>query len=269
MLEFISGAVAFILLLLGVLGFLSKRVRAMLSVPGKFVGGAQVLSIILIAIGIIAGGFVYAQGLWSTSTASVISPSGEVAGVSALSLAKCDYSSGTGVTGNQTVRADPNSNNKVYLDIARSASGFGGASVTNALYANVTFTCTREGAVDKAGSVLVVVKGDEFRSETSTTDSALYNILTTSSNPSSVWTGKYRQTVYAESGGVATSSDTQEYVYLTFAEGVKQATLGIFGTIDDTSFGNLNNYTIKDITISQRVGGSDSYLGTIAVNKLS
>jgi hypothetical protein len=258
--NWISGGVAAIFLAAAVLLFFSRRFQAVTRPVHRAIGGPMVLAIILLVVGLMSGGLAYTQGL--LGTASISAPGSTAAQVSALGLASCDFNSGTGLAGNQTVRSDPNSNNRVFLDIAHDGSSDDKYDV------NVTFDCIREGDVNQAGAVEIVAKGSEFRSETSTTDSALYNILATTSNPSSKWSGKFRQNVYLRSGGVASTSDTQEFVYLTFQEGEKIKTLGIFGTVDSTSFANLNNYTSKDITLYQRVGGSDSAVGYITINKI-
>ncbi len=266
--NFIPSWLAVGLLVVGILGLVFRSSIAMTIAKINPLFPAKTTLIVFAIVGILAGGFGvlmnFGTGLIDGgSIASISGPSGVV---SATMLSECYYASGTGLTGNTTIRADPNSQKVVYLDVDGTEYITYSATAGNNI--NVTFTCVREGDVDKAGAVQIVVKGDEFRAETSTTDSSTYNIVETSSTPSTIWNGKYRQTLYIAEGSYAGTSDSREYGYLTFAEGEKQLTLGIFGEVDETSLTKLNNYTQKSVNVYQRVGGSDSLLGTIVINKL-
>lgn len=189
--------------------------------------------------------------------------------VSAAALERCYYTSGTGLTGNTTIRADPNGDKNVYLDIDGTEYITYSAVAGNNL--NVTFTCVRAGSAQEAESYLIVVKGDKFGSEVSTSSTSLYNILETSSTKTN-WFNDFKQTIYVAGDTTAptyaTTSDTQEFGYLNFAAGAKTATLGVLGEIDATSLAALNNYTTKEVRIYQRVEGVDTELGKVIINKL-
>ena len=81
-----------------------------------------------------------------------------------------------------------------------------------------------------------------------------------------VWAGKYKQTLYGKDGGYASTTDTQEYVFLNFAAGEKTSTLGIYGEPNNASIAALNDYSQKTVHVYQRVGGTDVELGQIIIN---
>lgn len=270
MLNFIPSWLAITFLVVGIFGLLFRSNIAMMIAKAFPIFPARTTLLIFAIIGIVAGAIPllinFGTGLMGNVDIASVTGQAPAGVVSATMLSDCFYASGTGLTGNTTIRADPNSQKVVFLDVDGTEYITYSATAGNNL--NVTFTCIRTGDTDKAGAVQIVVKGDEFRAETSTTDSSIYNIVETSSTPSSIWAGKYRQTLYVGDGAYAKTSDTQEYGYLTFAEGEKQLTLGVFGEVDATSLTKLNNYTMKSVNVYQRVDGSDSLLGTIVINKL-
>lgn len=255
---------------IGVLGLVFKNALAK-KIAGAFpLVNANLALMILLVVGFIGGG---AGLIWGSvsgfaggldlNTASVAADSAE--GVLATSLTECVYRSGTGLTGNQTIRTDPSASNRIFIDI----DGTEYDTYLAAGNINVTWSCTRSGATDKAASVRAVATGETFRAETSTTDSALYAIATQNASSSSVFSGKYKQTVYLNSGSQATASSSQESEFVAFAEGAKKELLGSFVTVDRTGFQKLNNYTQKTVTISQRTeSGQDSPVAYIVVNKI-
>lgn len=270
-LEFIPNWLAVTFLVLGIAGLVFRSRFAMMIAKINPLFNAKTTLVALGIIGILAGGLPLLTGFFGgiMGNVDVASITGtEQAGVvaSSIMLSDCFYASGTGLTGNTTIRADPNSNKIVFLDVDGTEyitySAIAGNNV------NVTFTCVRTGDVEEAGDVQIVVKGDEFKAETSTTDSSTYNIVETSSSPSSIWAGKYKQTLYVGDGAYGKTTDSQEYGYLSFAAGERQLTLGVLGEVDATSLTKLNNYTQKSVGVYQRVDGSDSLLGTIVINKL-
>jgi len=269
MFEWITGIVAGMFLLVGILAFFSAKVRSVISMVPFF--KPKMWAIILIGVGLMFGGFAY----WQTTVSNVSGNigtatigAGSVAGVTSTVLDKCVYTTSTDdENSNITLRADPNSNNVVYLDADEDIVGADGQTTGDI---SLNFTCTRAGNIQEDGAVHLVVKGDQFRSETDTTSSNVYNILSTTATPSSVWSGDYKQTVYMKESAAATTSSDQEEVYLTFSEGEKSLSVGIFGEVDGTSFGALNNYTTKNVYIYERNDdtGSETLRGTIIINKL-
>lgn len=269
-LEFIPSWLSATLLVLGILGLVFRSKFAMMIAKVNPLFPAKQTLIVFAIVGILAGGFGvlmgFGQGLMGNVDVASITGQAEEGVVSATMLSECYYASAVGLTGNTTIRADPNSNKVVYLDVDGTEYITYSATAGNNI--NATFTCIRTGNVEEAGDVKIVVKGDEFKAETSTTDSSTYNIVETSSSPSSIWSGKYKQTLYVGDGAYAKTTDGQEYGYLSFSAGERQLTLGILGEVDATSLTKLNNYTQKSVNVYQRVDGSDSLLGTIVINKL-
>ena len=264
-----SPLIAGILLPAGILGFLMPQVRAWFRIIP--IGNPKLWSIIFVVVGLIAGGFAYWSGFVGSSTVASITGGNQEEVISTALIDRCDYVAGTdeGAGSAISVRADPNSRNNVYLDVDDSLWT---ANTTSTGYNefNATWTCIID-KVPATGTEEViefVTKGDEFKSEVSTTDSANYNLLVTSSTPSTIFSGKYRQTAYVADGAYATTSSTQEYGYVSYTAGEKSSTIGVRIEIDPTSFGTLNNYTIKKVDVSQRVDGTDKNLFNIYVNKL-
>lgn len=264
MFGWLSAGLAFIFLIVAILGLTNKQVKGFLN-AFSFGLGSNMVVLILLVLAVIGGGFGYASSWLGTASAVGIG-SNNVDGMMATQLERCDYSSATLVAGtNITARQDPNSNNRVFLDIDESDY----QDAVEGYEVNVTFNCYRMGATDKAGAVELVAKGPSFASETSTTDSSTYNILETSSRPSPIFQGSYLQTIYLDDDASVSTSDSQEFTYIEFAEGEKSSVVSILGEIDSTSFANLNNQTTKEIVLSQRVDGSDSPMGYVAITKVA
>lgn len=267
-LSFIPAWLAATLLVVGVLGLLFKNRLSMMIARVNPLFPAQTTLMVFAVLGILAGGFGVITAAVSGFSVASIGGGDKDAGnlpVSAQMLERCEYASGiSNATAAFTARADPSDPRSVFIDLDRDIWDYANNNTAQGEI-NVTYTCTRSGSTQEAESYLIVLKGTEFKNETGGTEANVYNILETGSTPSTIWTGKYQQTIYAKDGNYATSSDTREHVYLGFGAGEKTATLTIWGEVSETGTGALNNYTQKDVTISQRVNGADSELGRIKV----
>jgi hypothetical protein len=268
---FISPLIAFILLAIGVLALFTRFGKSIVGmIP---IGNPRLWSVLFIVAGLVFGGITYGTGLWSSatsgiSTGSLISDEVQAAAVSSALIGRCDYSASTaGLTGNTTVRASTNENNVVYYDIDKSEYGVYSGTAGNNI--SSSFTCIREGSAQEAESYELVVKCDEYRSETSTTDTATYNLVTTSSTPSSIWTGKYVQTAYINDGSVATTSSTQEYGFVNYAAGEKSSTVFVYAEPDNKSVFSLNTGTNKACHFYQRTADGDREIFKTVVNVLA
>lgn len=261
--QYISAGIGAVLLIIGLLMLLSARVRNILKIK---IIDPKLLGIGLVIIGLATGGIAVLLGYLSPAVASVTNVANpQVEATTETVLSYCDYSAGSSSATGVTVRTDPNSNNRIYLDVDESSWNSTNADSNEF---NITFNCARSENIQEDGVSEIVVKGAEFKSETSTTDSSTYNVLVTSSTPSTVWSGKYIQTVYVGDNAYATTSNPKERNFLTFAEGEKVLTLGIKGELDRTSYLTLNNYTTKDMTIYERSASGDKAIAYVTVNKV-
>jgi hypothetical protein len=267
-----ASTVGLVLIVAGVLAIFNARVRAMLS--PLFVLGAKWTPVLMIVLGLVLGGLPVITGAFSgvMGGASVASIAGVTqAEMPVADLSKCVYTSGDSesaslVASSVSIRTDPNSVNTVYIDIDESAYN---ATAQAENEANLTFTCTRQSDIGEDESVHIVVEGAKFKNEISTTDNAnIYNIITTTAVPSSVFPGEYQQTVYVADNAVATTSSTKEEAHLTFAEGEKTQNLGVKIEIDATSYSKMENYSLKEIKIDKEIDGVRTTVGKAIVQKL-
>lgn len=257
-----------LLFVVGLSGVLFTRVRSGVNgiSPFKF-GNPMVLPIILLIVGFLVGGAGATWDMLQPATAVITGDATQnLDAVSAQTMLQyCTYSAGVATSTGASIRTDPYSQNRVFVDLDESAW-----NVTNAAgnEANISFTCKRTGGVDKAGAVYVVADGNKFFSENSVSDSTEYDILERTTSPSIVWNSKPTQTVYLADGAYASTSSNKEQVTLTFAEGVAERSLGVRLEADFTAYGELNNYTQKDVNLYQRVGNSDTKIATVTFNKI-
>jgi hypothetical protein len=118
---------------------------------------------------------------------------------------------------------------------------------------NGTVVCTRTGDINQAVAVSCYAKASSFRSETSTTDSNTYYWVATSASASKVAGFPWAQTIYLNSGAVATTSSDKEKTNLLFTgAGSAQVaqTLGFYVTLPGaTPFSYLNNQTQGSVKI--------------------
>lgn len=212
-----------------------------------------------------ARGFV--SGLFGKGSTANIQTTITPGVVSSQKIERCEFGSAiTNATAAFTARADPASVNRVYIDVDTNIWDYSNNNTAQGEI-NASFTCYRAGSTQEAENYLIVLKGDEFRNETGGTEANIYNILESGTSPSSTWAGAYQKTIYAKSGNYATSSDSREFVYLSFAAGAQSATLSVWGEVSETGFGALNNYSAKTVHISQRDKDSkaDSELAQVVV----
>jgi hypothetical protein len=138
---------------------------------------------------------------------------------------------------------------------------------------NGTVSCTRQGDVEKAGRMECYIKGDAFKSETSTTDSNTYYILATSASASKVAGFPWAQTAYINDGSVATTASDREKTNVVFTGGASaQAveTVGYSLTLPGaTPWSYLNNLTSNDVHIFCNYGSGDQEVAKITVTKVS
>lgn len=264
--EFISAGIGAVLLAIGILAFIFPKVKGVIKILPVF--NWQIWAVLFIGVGLLTGGIGVYQGYLGTAMAVTGVAVSEVPPVSEdIGISHCVYSAGTSFTGNITVRQDTTANNVVYLDVDASEWDTGNHNTAGDI--NVNFTCYREGATSEDGASLMIVKGEEFRSETSTSDTNTYNVLETSTRQSQIISGQgYTQTIYLADNEQASTSSTKEFEYLTFGEGEKALTLSLYGEIDETNFGYLNDYTMKDVTVYNRLNGADKVVARIVINKL-
>lgn len=228
------------------------------------IGTPLIWTVLIGLVGFAAGGGTYLLGM--VNTASISSADAQQLDSQTLSMLDyCTYTAGTSSATGVTIRTDPNSQNRVFLDVDETAWN---ATFQLNNEANLTFSCVRSGNVDKAATVEVIANAAKFFAETTVSDSTEYSIVERSTVPSIVWNGEATKTIYLEDGAYATASSTKEKTFLEYAEGAKTVSLGVRVEVDATGYSKLNNYTQKDVTIFQRVSGSDKVLGYVTVNKV-
>jgi hypothetical protein len=281
-LGFISGTLAAIFLIVGLVTLFSKRARRLLNIVRRLpvIGALSpfLISMILIGLGLMAGGFSVVQGWIPLGIGDVLPASVTPAtSLPPTTISYCEYTEGHAVNDNITIRADTSRTDLVWLDtpdiwINSSNTSILGAAcndeASGQYEAQINITCVRSGTdVYEDGAVEIVAKGDKFLSELDPSSASEYGLLELKSTTSSVWSGEYQQEIYlAESTQPTTSSDI-ERTYLTYSEGEKELTLGIAVELDKQACQQLNNYTTSHIKIYQRDGGDDEIF-TIAVKKV-
>lgn len=272
---------AVILLIVGslvVLGAIWKR-NAISSFAGSMVSKIGLPKTIgVLAIGGALVFFAVGAGAWGTIQnfgSGLLAPAavagGEVGAVP-MERVSCLYSASDTVNETAiTLRASTQDSTDLYVTIDNSSlhAADGDLAVSTDDIINITYDCDRLGDIGEDASVEIVVKGDTFRSELSTTDVGIYNIIETSTIPSPVFDDRYTQTVRVNDGAVATSSSPKERNYLTFAEGDKRLTLGVHIDLDDEAFEELALGSTSDVKIYQRVGGQDELLATVFIDKIA
>lgn len=245
-------------------GSLGKSVRGFLGmIP---FGSPKLWAAILIVLVVIGGGFgygwTYIKGLsaGTLGTATLTGATTTAAGYTPDITCEIAQKSvtPTGYGSNVTFRADPTNLQHYYVDVKE----VGGPANLNG-----TLTCKRSAAdIDKAGAINCYVKGDSFRSETSTTDSNVYYILATSASASKVPGMLWSQTAYLNNGGVATTASDKEQTTLTYAGGASASasqTLGYYFTLPGTAiYDYVANQTSHDITLY--CGGQPKFRWTIS-----
>ena len=161
---------------------------------------------------------------------------------------------------NATWRSDPSDNQHYYVDVIN-ATGI----LANGI--NGTLTCLRPAShVGEDGAVECWVKGEEFRSETSTTDANIYNLLLTGTSASRIEGETWAYTSYLNDGAVATPSSSVEKTIIAFAESEAEEDLGFYLTLGGaTSLNYLNAQSSLDAEII--CSGETVY--TITVTKIS
>jgi len=282
---FISGTLAAILLIIGILALFSKRVRSMLSIVRRLplIGALSVgfIAILLIGVGLYAGGFGVIKSWLPISTATITTT--EVSRLPTATLSYCEYKEAVAPTTNTTIRTDSTYNNLVWLDIAdiwHNATSVKGdyENATNQTTtideasgqyeAIINITCVRAGDIQEDASIEMVATSEYFLSELDTSSASEYSILEQKTQASNVWEGQYQQEVYLTTDGASSSSSSDiERAYLTFSEGEKEKTLTITVELDNDAFDELENYTTKSIHIYSRNGG-DTERFTIKVQKV-
>ena len=251
MLEFISGTIAAILLVIGVLsttkGTLGGYAKAITGILPF--GNAKLWGIIFITAGLIAGG---ATVLWSgasnvISGASVGGLGNANPSVSAQSamIGTCTLSTISYTTAAQgggiTFSADANDLTHETIIVPTSNSS---ASINGTLSCPSLRSDYRQGVVANCQ-----VQSDSFRSDVSTTDSNTYYILATSTIASKISGYKWAQTAYLNDGSVATTTSDQEATQLVYAQDVAKRSLGFYMTLPGSDFAKRNNQTSSDVKI--------------------
>lgn len=266
----ISGLVAFIFLLVGIVGLLGKKglgnsVRGFLGmIP---IGSPKLWSAIILIIGLVAGGFTYgySQVTALAGTASFASTSADDVAVGDLQLANCrigtyGWGPGIGGTSNVTFRTDPSDNTHLFADI-KNSSGMGD------LIINGTITCDRvTNNIRDGQQTQCVGKSDSYRNSVSTTDANVYYAVKTSTEKSQVPGYTWAQAIYLNDGSLATTSSKKEVTPWAFSQDVVSDTLGFaFQLQGDTALNYLNAQDSNDVSI---VCGGDKVL-TVTVTKIS
>lgn len=246
-----------ILLVLGVVGLVFKnQFSNMLGKVGSPFGlKVNTTLIILSVVAIALGGFTtissFASNGFHLGTAS-LSESSNVAdaGVATSADITCRYVSApqetAPLTQNITFRSDPKDLTNYYADVKFDN---GASSINGTLFCESARPNIRQGVKSTC-----YVKSDTFRSETSTTDSNVYDILA-SSTVASVVPGKtWQETAYIADSGTtntgATTSSALEKTDLVFAQDETQQYIGFYVTLPGTTvFGYLNNQTAQGVHI--------------------
>lgn len=268
----ISGLIAFIFLLVGLIGLVGKKgvgnsVRGYLGmIP---IGNPKLWAALFIVFGIVFGGIGYATTGFSslvskTGTASLVGDNSNNL-VSAADI-DCTYnflnSSTLGGNSNITFRTDPNNLKLRYADVKESGGAY---SINGVLSCDRKTDNIREGQ-----QVTCEIKGQSFRSETSTTDSNTYYITATSTSASKISGYPWAQTAYLADSGTgaapATSSSDQEVTKLVFAQDEVNQKIGFLFTLPgNTPWSYLNNQSSRNVDID--CGGKT--VGTVVVTKVS
>lgn len=254
-----STTLAIVLGILGLIFILSLVFKK--GVFGKvraFAGGfglpVQISLAILAGIMLLMGGLAGLSGLWgsignvasgqlSDATATLTGNNAEE--LPPVTLGSCTLStiSATAPARNVSYTADPNDKQRYKISAKENA---GGTSV------NGTLSCDRGDTsnIQEDVGITCWARADEYRSETSTTDSNTYYIVQTSTSKSEVPGYPWAQNIYLKDNGVASSTDKQEKVTLVFAEGVATRTLGFyFDLAGATEWGYLNNQSTESVEI--------------------
>lgn len=236
------GAIA---LIIGVLALLLKGSIGSLarSLIGWMPFSPKMAAVVTIVLGLLLGGVGTIMAWIPATTATITGDNADdVAGVSSLSCTLATINEGVAAD-NVTFRADPSNLNRYYADVKYDSED---------AIINGTLSCDRGVANVNAESFECYVKGQSFRSETSTTDSNTYYILETSASASKVPGYTYAQTAYLNDGAIATTSSNREKTNLGFSGGdslQSQETLGFYLKLPGTPFTYLNNQTSRDVVI--------------------
>lgn len=213
---------------------------------GKFAIIVAILALVVSFSGAYAYGSGLIGGVHTASLDKETSPG--ITGLtcvfnSAPSALSATYTTDTAVSGVSFV-ADPASLNhyKAYVLYNNGTRSINGSVV-----------CTRTGDINQAVAVPCYAKASSFRSETSTTDSNTYYWVATSASASKVAGFPWQQTIYLNSGAVATTASDREMTQLLFTGGASAQvtqTLGFYLTLPgDTPFSYLNNQSSGDVQI--------------------
>jgi hypothetical protein len=214
---------------------------------GKF---AIIVAILLLVVSF-SGAYAYGSGLFGGVKLQTGSLEPVQAGLTGLSCVfnsapsglTSTYTTDTAVSGMSFV-ADPASLNHYKAYVLHN----NGTRVING-----TIVCTRTGDINQAVAVECYAKASSFRSETSTTDSNTYYWVATSASASKVTGFPWAQTIYLNSGAVATTASDREKTNLLFTgAGSAQVaqTLGFHITLPGaTPFSYLDNQSSGDVQI--------------------
>jgi hypothetical protein len=245
---------AAILLIVGVLGLFSKRVRAIFGmIP---FGNPKLWTVIVAVVGLMLGGIAGISGIVSSAGVSTASLTGNSVSGAQLPVLEAQMNTPTvaALGGGVTFRSDPNSVDHQYADVLYTN---GTASI------NGTIKLTRQSSdITPDLSYTCYAKADSFRSQTSTTDSNTYYIVATSATKSLVSGVPWQQTIYLADKGTtnsaAATTDAKEQTSFDLAQGKSSGYLGYYVTLPGaTVFGYLDNQTSNDVRFycgNQQVG---------------
>jgi hypothetical protein len=271
MLGFISATTGAILLAIGILALLSARVRGFLSmIP---FGNARLWAIIFIAVGLLTGGFGVIKSLPSQFSGQVASIGSIGTGaVTETELINCIYTAGSAVNSTAiTIAQKTGSSVDIIVTIDNSSllAADGSLAVATDDLVNLTWSCDRSGGIGDDASVQVLVKGATFKNELSTSDSAIYNILETSTTPSRVFSDRYTQKAYIGDNAYATSASPKDAGYVTFTESEVTQTVGVLADLDSNSFKKLALNSATNYQVLQKVNGQEKVIAVVTISKIA
>lgn len=237
------------------------------------VGNMQTKVIVGAVVGLLIGGIAFFPAIWGWGTGFI--QTGAIEGITqpkviteAPSLS-CVYKAGGVTTANEniTFRQDNTDAQVVYVDVED--GGIPSASaVTGDIVVNIT--CERSGSTVEGYNALITATSKSFLSENQPTLATRYNIAVLDTHDSTVFNGQGRLQIYVnDDGGVASTTSKQEKDYITYGDNEISNDVGITVELDTTSFGELQNYSTKDVSVYNRVNGVDIPVFTIKVNKVT
>lgn len=253
-----STFIGAILLALAVLAIFIKSLRPWVkTITFNQITNVGLAIFIVGAAGFLLGGVPvlmnFGASLVPSTSGSIVNPTPQTVNPSATAIKNCVYLSGSGLAGNVTVRTVPDQTT-VWTDLKENT----GYTASNT-YATVNFTCYRTDNVAYAGSVRIYGDSPMWSSENDNTKPAgVYNLfeLRTQANSLVNPSQNFQKKFYIAKDAQATTSSNIEALDLSFAAGSPSAVVSVALNYDKaTSFAQLNNYSVRTLTMYQQ-GGS-------------